>query len=309
VADGRRGEVLCHEENPDRQVNLRFEAGKKALPDLPPSTFRYANIYLDPELGATERDLYGSYWRANRGRFERLGEHLRAREGSLDPDGMASILGDPGDGRCRLREAIAMLLTVGSVVMRPEDCALWVATGSAPVSQNRYEPFSLSSEDHAPELGTLAGGIPQDARAALAFAAYRDAYLAWFDSGDRHDARGHLARATELAPEEPLYHAAAGLCAIACGDAEETVRSFDRAIALGHPDPERVAGFKLWRARAHDLALRGDQALVDYRAALESSRIDRPVAKAAADGTKRPFTARRARRVEVEFAYADVVMP
>ena len=68
IADGHNKEVLCWEENPERQVAIRSEPGQE--------TFGYANIYLDPELGDTEVNMYGSYWRHNMGRHRRANQLL-----------------------------------------------------------------------------------------------------------------------------------------------------------------------------------------------------------------------------------------
>ena len=300
IADGRAKEVLCFEENPERQVAIRTTEEDE--------TFGYANIYLDPELGATEIDLYGSYWRHNHGRYRRVNELLAKRAGSLDPQGMASILGDTGDPSCRIRDSIAMVLTVGSVVFQPEDGILWMGTGEAPTSRGTFEAFSLSSEDHAPEQGTLTVGALEPAASRDAFEAYRQAYVAYVDDGDAAGARCHLARASELAPEQPIYHAIQGIIALAEGSPAESEEALGRAIALGHPDRERLASFHLWRGRARDLLGRRREAVVDYRTTL-GHPADPPVRKAAGKGLRKPYRPKQARRVHVDLSLADVIQP
>jgi len=301
VADGRRREVLCHEESPLRHSSFRAKA--------PESTFRYANVYRDQMLGASERDLYGSYWRANHGRDRRLGECLAARKGRLDAQGMAEILGDTGgEGGCRLSRSIAMLMTVGSVVFSPEDLRVWVGTGEAPTSHGTFHAFDLGAEDVAKGAPTLEGGRGVAASDRTAFEAYRRAYVAWFDEEDLGAARAHMGWAVTHAPREPLYHTIAGLLAIRAVDARAAARSFERALAIGHADPERAAEMRLWKARAHDLLLERAEALPLYRAALEG-RSDPGVASAAKAGLARAYTAAKARRVGVDFAFADVINP
>lgn len=299
VTDGRRREVLCHEQNPARKVNWR----KKEE-----STFAYANIYLDSQLASTERDLYGAYWRANVGRYQRLREQLAAGRGDHDAGSMSAILADTG-GACRLRRPIAMLLTVGSVVFRPDDGVCWVATGEAPVSQNPFLAFDLKKEAYAPEHGELTAGVLVDRGSAAAFGAYREAYLAYFDHADTAGSRRLLGDAVRLQPEQPLYRALDGLLALTDGAPRKAVAAFDEALRLGHPDPERIASLQLWRGRAHDVVGERTAALADYRAAATAARVDPPVRKAAEKGLRKPFTARQARRVKVDFAYADVVSP
>lgn len=293
-----RGEVLCFEENPDRQAARRLRDQ---------GTFGYANIYLDPELGETERDLYGSYWRANLGRQQRADELLAAGAGAHDPESMAGILADTGGDGCRLRRPIAMLMTVASVVFRPGDGVLWVATGEAPTSHNAFEPFALDRRDHAPEHGRLTRGIP-DAESAAAFEAYRRSYLAYFDRDDLAGARTAIEAALEARPDEPLYQVTAGMLALQAGDSDAALASFGRALALGHPDPQRTAAAHLWHGRAADLAGKRDQARRDYRTAL-GIPADAPVRKAARRGLRRPYRTRDAARLAIDYGFADVVNP
>jgi tetratricopeptide (TPR) repeat protein len=300
MTDGPNRDVLCWEENPRLQAAF--------APDPGADTFGYANIYLDPELGATERNLYGSYWRANLGRQQKLRQRLEGRSRPLTPDDMAAILGDTGDPECRIRRPLSMLLTVASVVFRPEDGVFWVATGEAPTCNNAFEPFDLRSLDHAPDQGRLQGGVPGDGAAAAAFLDYRDAYVAYFEHRDLDRARQLMERVLTAQPDQPLYHALAGYLAVRAGDPLRARRAFDQALHLGHPDRERLAGFHLWRGRAADLTGDRGAAEADYRAALQGP-ADPPVERAARAGLRRPFSPRKARRVDVEFAYADVMFP
>lgn len=300
VADGRRREVLCWEENPDRNVTLRVPSAE--------TTFGYANVYLDRALGDTERDLYPTYWRHNQARHARSNELLKAQAGSLDAAGMGAILADVGDARCRLRDSIAMTLTVGSVVFRPEDGVLWLGSGEAPTSHGAFIPFSLASGDHAPEHGTFTPGDAHDARMRDAFEHWRRTYVAYVDDDDLQGARKELSMACALAPEQPAFHAVAGLFALQAGDARDATAGFDRAIALGHPDAARLASFHLWRARAADVA--GDRASAErsYRAAL-GGQPDPMVHEAAKQGLRKPYDARRAKRLHVEMSLGDVMAP
>ncbi len=297
ITDGNAREVLCFEESPERRAIRRY--GEEG-------TFGYANIYLDEELGKSEINLYGSYWRHNEGRHRRANALLEEKRGSLDPQGMAEILGDTGDPRCRVRDSIAMVMTVGSVVFRPEDGTVWVGTGEAPTSHGAFVPFSIEAMGHAPERGELS--VRQPADTAAAFERFRRAYVAYLDDGDPSRAREHMRAACVEQPEQPLYHALRGLFAIALADAEDAEEAFDRALTLGHPDAERVAAFHLWRGRARDLLGRREGALDDYRLAI-GHHADPQVHTAAKRGLKRPFTERAARRVNVDVSLADVIRP
>ena len=302
VCCGRSRRVLCWEEDPRRQAGREIARARQAT--------AYSNIYLDRQLGETEVDLYPSYWRANLGRFRRANQLLEERPAPLDATAMAAILGDTGsDPRCRLRDAIGMLMTVSSVVFRPEDGVFWVATGEAPVSRNRFLPFSLAAQGPAREEAPLdPAGDAADAPASRAFAAYRGAYVAAIDRGDLDGALRGMRRARELEPRQPLYHLLEGLVALKVGLAEEAYRAFDRAVDLRHPDPERRSTARLWRGRAADLLKRRAAALDDYRHCL-ARPADPAVRRAALRGLRRAYAPARARRVEIDFTFADVVNP
>jgi tetratricopeptide (TPR) repeat protein len=306
VTDGNTGEVLCFEENPDRRAVRRF--GGEGAEDADGGTFGYANIYLDEALGETEVMLYGSYWRHNEGRHRRANALLEERRGSLDPQGMASILGDTGSTACRVRDSIAMVMTVGSVVFRPEDGTVWVGTGEAPTSRGSFLPFSFDADGYDPSRGALRVGALEDEGAREAFERFRRAYVAYVDDERPAEAERHLAEACALAPDQPLYQSLRGLLALSLGEAATAEASLTRALELGHPDAERVASFHLWRGRARDLLGWRAEARKDYRAAL-GHYADPPVHAAAKKGLRRRYTMRQARAVHVDVGLADVVMP
>ncbi|MFO0552991.1 MAG: C45 family autoproteolytic acyltransferase/hydrolase [Polyangiaceae bacterium] len=313
VTSGRERAVLCHEENPERRVALRTSPND--------TTFAYANIYLDPELGSTEVASYGTYWRHNRGRHARANELVRsgAARGDLDARAMASILADAGsDPRCRLRDSIGMVMTVGSVVFRPEDGALWVGRGpasadepcAAPTSRGGFVPMSLERGGFDPDKGSFDTRPDGEASTAAdrAFDAYRRAYVAYLDHGDLDATLEALLTACELAPEQPVYHAVAGIVHVEAGQAGRARELLDRAIALGHPDEERLASFYLWRGRAKDLAGDRSGARADYRRCL-AMHADAPVHAAAKKGDRVAFDRARAARVHIEMGLGDVVVP
>jgi tetratricopeptide (TPR) repeat protein len=304
VTDGRRREMLCWEENPERRAHRRIGTGRGS----DESHFGYANIYLDDQLGATEKNLYGSYWRHNHGRHTRVNQLLSERAGGIDAEVMASILGDTGEGECRISRAIAMVMTVGSVVFRPEDGVLWVGSGQAPTSHRPFIPFDLNSESHAPRHRQLTSGTPDDPAAAAAFERYRQSYISYVDHDDVQRSRELIEEACALQDEQALYHVLAGLLALQTGDAQRAMTAFSRALELGHDDEQRLACFHLWHGRAADMAGRRELATKHYRRSL-GHNADTPVYRAARQGLDKPYRSRQAQRMTVDFTYADVVQP
>jgi tetratricopeptide (TPR) repeat protein len=307
VADGKSRRVLCFEQNPERHVAKFVGGDAKASPEA--STFGYANIYLDPELGNSEVALYGSYWRHNLGRHQRVNELLKSNAGQLGPAQMGGILADQGaTARCRIRDSIAMVMTVGSVVFSPEDGAVWVGVGKAPTSRGEFIPFSFKELGEAKSLQRFTTPSPADSGADVAFEQFRRAYVAYLDRNDTAAALGHIETALELAPEQSIYAYVAGLLALELGRSQRAVLAFDRALALGHADEERVAAFHLWRARALDLEERRSEALTAYRYAI-GLRADQAVRTAAVAGLTKRYNRRKASAIHVEMSLGDVAMP
>jgi tetratricopeptide (TPR) repeat protein len=293
IASAKERAVLCFEVTPKRTAHRIFDGG----------TFGYANVYLDEELGRTEHHIYPSHWRNNLARLSRSRELLAEHRGRIDENTIAGILGNPGPGACRFEHAISQLMTVASVVFDPERALVWVATGRAPVSNREYVAFDLEREAPRPDLAPLTGGQLSTQSAVEAFDAYRDAYEAYFERGDLESARKKLSQAAELAPAVALYPFVGALLALLDQDAEQAERELDRALAIGHEMPERIASFHLWRGRARDVQGRRDSALEDYRHAKSGSRA---VARAATKGIGRAW---RPKRFGVEFSLADVPLP
>lgn len=307
VCDGKTNEVLCFEESPDRQRAYRFGGGRPtSLREQPADdTFAYANVYLDPELGESETNLYGSYWRHNQARHRRAGERLRAAHGAHDASSVGAILGDRGLADCRLAESIGMVMTVGSVVFAPADGLVWVGTGEAPTSRGRFVAFDLRGERRAAEVPSFQVDDGETVEGREAFEAYRQAYVRYLDEADVEGAHARMEHACALAPREPVYHYLRGLFALelrATGDAE---RAFTRAVELGHPHPERRAAFALWRARARHELGKLDLAKQDYRQCLGFA-ADPPVHAAARRELRRGWSGKRR---AIELSLGDVVQP
>ena len=86
------------------------------------------------------------------------------------------------------------------------------------------------------------------------------------------------------------------------GDAAAAERLLDEALRLGHPHPERVAGFHLWRGRARDVQGKRDAARGDYRAVL-GRQADAAAREQALKSLKRPY---HKVRMSVDFVLGDV---
>lgn len=266
--------------------------------------FGYSNVYLHKDLQPTEVDFYPSYWRNNMARFHRANERLHQAYGTIDADVIAGILGDIGeeDG-CRF-SCISALTTVASVVFDPERGLVYVATGRPPVCNRAYLAFDLNERRVRTDLPRVVGGGRIDEAARDAFDAYREAFEAHFNHADLDTARREVARARSLQPRQPVYAFVAGLLDVAAKKPESALSAFDAALELGHPTPQRLAAFHLWRGRALDMLGRRHEALAEYRTAQEGA--DPNVRDAARKNERKRYVAKAP---AVEWSFGDVISP
>lgn len=293
VSSAKERNVLSYEVSPSRRAWFYPEGG----------VFAYSNVFLDKTFEGKESYFYPTYWRNNISRYTRASAMLSAKRGKIDENEIAKILGDLGDPRCRFRSSISMLMTVASVIFDAERGLVHVATGRAPVSNNPYVTFELASSGPVRRSSPVSGGAEISAEAREGFDAYRAAYEAYFLRNDLEGARSHLDRAILADGRQPVYHFVAGLLSLCRAEAASARTHFDEAIALGHPDPERLAGFRLWRGRALDSLGDREAALRDYREAILG---DAAVRNAAKRGLARPY---RGKPPAIEWSFGEVVNP
>ena len=294
VASGAEKAVLCYEVTAtDRHWFITSE-----------EQFAYTNMYLNPRLAERETHMYPSQWRSNFLRYAHIEGFMQERYGQIGPEDMVTLLGARADQRCRLRAPLAMLLTVSSVVFAPVQGIAWVGAGSVPVSTRPYLACNLKTGQVEAEWPALTGrSVPELEEAA--FACYTRAYLAYFDHHDKIAALEALEQACRLQPRESVYAYITGLTALSARKPELALSYLHQAVELGHPDPERVAAFQLWRGRAFDAAGQREPARRDYAAVL-NQKTDTPVRQAAQKNLQRRW---KARHIAIEFNYADVLVP
>lgn len=295
IASGPERAVLVYEVTPKRRA--WWVVG-------PQQMLAYTNMYMHPDLADSEVHGYPAQWRWVAQRYHGVTRMLEAGRGALDADAMAGMLGDTGDAHCRFRSAISCLSTVASVVFRPQDGVVYVAKGPAPTANTPFVPFSLPNLGLAPDHLPLEAGVRAAGARGPAFEHYRQAFDAFFNGEDLTAAREHLAQACSLQPHEPLYLYMDALCALQAGEPQAALTRLDAALAVGHPDRERLGSFRLWRGRALDMLGQREQARQDY--ALAADWGDAAVKRAAARSNRHRY---HKADLALDFTFAEVVMP
>ena len=226
----------------------------------------YTNTYRDALLGAHEVDL-PAFRESSRLRARRAEALLLEARGRVNPGVLASILSDHVDYDRGLARGFAQTLAqphnLTSVVIDPEEGALWVAEGTAPVCDSAFRRLPLWEEGEAGEV-LRRPPDPLTPAQRQGVHAYQGALRAWELLRDGDYAAAALETAVEKHPDDPAYRFMHGLLALAQGDAKRAADSF----AAGEAMPDllyRSEAQKLWRARALDMLGKRAEAQALYR--------------------------------------------
>jgi tetratricopeptide (TPR) repeat protein len=269
------------------------------------------NHWRRPEMQPRHLFLNTTVETDTRARMARCLELVDAADGSLDAAGAAAILGDKLDrtvGRVRSGpNCVSATTTVASAVWLPDSGALYVANGTAPVSQNTYvELPTLHGFDRDAFADATCDTIEQDRvrrdhpRMLAAEQIYQRARVAFEYDDDPGRATDLMAEALAVDDSDPALHLHQALYAARAGRFDVARRACDAILALGW-DAQRNRVARYLRARL--LAHAGDAAAAraDLRAILDDPDTDARLAAAA-----RWADARLARGRRLRFGAAEL---
>lgn len=245
------------------------------------------NHYTTEEMKRMEPTLHS--WRANSyGRFQRLTELLHENRGALTVEDVPKLLSDcvdPFEQRKRVTGSIvAGANNVQSIVMSPEDNALWLAKGDYPVCHSEcYYGFRISAlldgDTAQYEIDDLPGGNQLNETERAAVYEYEQAWSAYLDHLDSSQAVFHLLRATELLPDEVIFPRMAGIILLKEKKFEPALPLLLRNTEYDYRDAIMRAESHVWAGRCLDLLGRRDEAIEHYMIA---ASIDAPPVSTAA---------------------------
>ncbi len=230
------------------------------------------NHYVTEDMQAREVGSH-AFQQYTHSRFQRLTELLEAKRGNLAPEDGPVLLGDcidPFEGRKRVTgNIVATVNNVQSLVMSPEDDALWMAHGDYPVCLNdRFRGFRISAlwegDESLYDIDDLPGGGQLDATERAALFEYEEAWSAYLDQLDTSKSIFHLLRATELLPGEPTFPRMAGLLLLKEKLYARALPLLQQNTEYDYRDPVMHAEAHVWAGRCLDLLGRRDAALKHY---------------------------------------------
>ena len=251
-------------------------------------------------------------WRANSyARFQRLTELLNEKRGALTAADVPLILSDCLDPFERRRRVTGSILAgtnnVQSIVLSPDDDALWLANGDYPVCHSeRFLGFRLSAllagDAVRYEIADLPGARQLSETEQAALVQYEQAWSAHFDHFDNSRAVFHLRRAAESLPGEAIFPRMAGIILLKEGKYELALPLLLRNTEYDYQDPLMRGEAHVWAGRCLDLLRRRAEAITQYKAA---AALDAPpVSTAARRHCEKPFQRKDLRHVAPEFIVA-----
>lgn len=225
------------------------------------------------------------------GRYHVLAKRVDEAAQPFDAQAVARVLGDnfdPVAGRDRTVGAtVAVQITVGSAVLCPAEGRFYVATGTAPVSHNRYVempfPDRFDSDTFATEsYAALAGNdfARRHPKKALGLREYIVAKTAFEYRSAVDESIGALERALAFDPDEDAYRFVLAVLYLRGNRDAEAKVCLDR-LAKGAATPHLTRLGLYLRARMAASSGQKAAASADIAAVLASGAVDKKLRVAA----------------------------
>jgi tetratricopeptide (TPR) repeat protein len=241
-------------------------------------------------------------------RFTRLHELLAEKRGTLLAEDIPRMLADDLDPWERRRRVVGTIVNATnnaqSVVLSPEEDAMWLANGKFPTcSSDCFVGFRISAlfdrdrSNYA--IGDLRGSDVLSAREREAQRHYQLAWIAHNDNRRDDLATFHLRCAGNLLPDEPIFPRLAGLILLKHQKLEQALPLLRKNAQYEYKSEIMYAESQVWLARCLDLMGRRDEALCHYRRA---AMLDTPpVCHAASRHLLHPFKLKHLSQIMPEF--------
>lgn len=242
------------------------------------------NHYLTRELGP--RTLYFNQGTREEtwNRYVRVDSLVEASKGTLDEKTAIRILGDHWDAHSNAQNGfpsnVGATTTVSSIVYRPANRSVLVATGYAPVSHNAYLRFPVPADFEESSFASQNLDVLEDDWFQMQFPSRFDALKRYIRAKqmfeyqyDVTSARKLTQEAADLAPSVGHYRLMQGLLEIRLNRFGDSLKSLDQAIA-STLSPHGQALGHYYRARILADQNREKEAIESLRLALQVSPPD-----------------------------------
>ncbi|MCX6102907.1 MAG: C45 family autoproteolytic acyltransferase/hydrolase [Proteobacteria bacterium] len=224
------------------------------------------NHFLTPEMSPANLDLNASVNEDSRARKERTEELILSYEGKLRAEEAIAILSDKWDPVNKeirgLANVISVHTTLSSAVFDLSEERVFVASGTAPVSQspyielpliNSFNPETFSSQTYSTiQNSSYTDNYPLIAEAEQYFIEAKTAFETELNPAGAYQI---LSKVIALDPKNAAYHFVQGMMALKAHDFFSAEISFKKCEELSYPHYKLLGHYYLGRIAAN----RGDK--------------------------------------------------
>lgn len=277
-----------------------------------------ANAYTAPPRRAGELHVAFSTSFHNVARQQRL-ENLANAPRTFDVHRTVDLMRDrtdqvTGEAVSYSPWILAALDQTEAAVLLPDEGAIWVAVGRAPVTEGLWVRLSLRDafagryvrEGLGPAVRL--GHAPPLATRFPAYAAFRDAYVARHQEGDLAAALAHLERALAL-EDSPWFRLAAGALALRLGRTAAARAHLTRILADPHLPAHHHRLARFYLACALDADGAHSRARELFASVAAAPRTWPTLRRAAASWREHAFPRSRLGDVDLHLKYMDQLDP
>ena len=205
ITDGKTKDAFAAEISTGKATIRRMENNKLVM----------TNMAITEEKRAIDLVVRYNVNEGCPGRYRRLHQLIDQNYGKIDPNLAAEFMGDhirfSTNSERNAYGIIAVDDNVNSMVFSPEDLKLWVASGPAPVCNNKYIGVDFEKEmngkHYEMELKTLEGYKFLNSNKRIALQKFNKAYIIHEEDPTLiQDMLNYIQEAIDLDPEEIIFY-------------------------------------------------------------------------------------------------------
>jgi len=205
ITDGKTKDAFAAEISTGKATIRRMEKNKLVM----------TNMAITEEKRAIDLVVRYNVNEGCPGRYRRLHQLIDQNYGKIDPNLAAEFMGDhirfSTNSERNAYGIIAVDDNVNSMVFSPEDLKLWVASGPAPVCNNKYIGVDFEKEmngkHYEMELKTLEGYKFLNSNKRIALQKFNKAYIIHEEDPTLiQDMLNYIQEAIDLDPEEIIFY-------------------------------------------------------------------------------------------------------
>lgn len=252
----------------NRVASVEFTNHSFAVREMKGDFHVQTNHFMTNEVAKNNYDINHAVYTDTHARYDRLME-LVEKGGVITPKKAALIMGDKTDPYSKkvrgVGNTVSVHTTLTSAVIDGANSKIYVATGKAPVSQNRYVEIPFPGNlNFGSVLEQNYGILPsinyKQSHTLLADAEqeFIQAKIAFEIKMDLNQAETHMQEAVELDPENPHYSFSLAIIKMKMGTPDAALPYLENVLHLDDLHLRSVAHYFIGRIKGAKLFQRGE---------------------------------------------------